>query len=776
MNSPFSVFSHLRRLNSQRQVSPKQHQESLSAVLLGLIFVVSLASTAFAGTVTITSPINASMVNASVHIHAIYSGGTGTATYMKLWIDHNPSTVQQNTNVFDTTKSLSNGSHLIEVQALDPSGTFYVSAAQITVATLAVNPPNTSLPPGGTQQFTYSDTASSSITWSATGGGINSGGLYTAGSTAGNFSVTATDSSGNKTTVQMFIAPLHTVTIEIPTNNATVSSPVLVHATYNGTVIATYMKIWLDHSPGLVQHNTNSFSTSLYLSSGPHLIEVQASDPSTGQIYTTPVNITVNGGTTSSLNYTTWKNDNLRTGLQSKETTLTLSNVNSTHFGVLFTESVDGYVFAQPLYMAQLTIGSTKHNVVYVATESDSVYAFDADTGGSALWHVNLIPAGGSTVPQSLVGSTIYPHIGITGTPVINAALNSLYVVTETLEGGVIVFRLHALSLTTGQEQAGSPVGITTPGWQPTEQLQRPGLLLANGNVYIAFGSQGDHQPYHGYIFSYSATSLAETGVWNATATGKEGAIWMAGSGIASDSSGELYVMTANGNWDGVSNYGDSVVKLSPNLTVLDYFTPWDQATLSANDQDVGSGGALLVPDQSGTYPHELIGCGKYPAIYVIDRDNMGQFHTNNNSQIIQEVDNQVGGTTGHQAPDRCFTTAAFWNQNLYFGGNNDVLKAFSLNGSTGKISTTPTSKGSFEFVFPGTQPVVSSNGSSNAIVWAVDYASSVALHAYNATNLSTELYRSSGLGVGAKFAVPTVVNGKVYVGTASKLVVFASH
>jgi hypothetical protein len=219
-------------------------------------------------------------------------------------------------------------------------------------------------------------------------------------------------------------------------------------------------------------------------------------------------------------------------------------------------------------------------------------------------------------------------------------------------------------------------------------------------------------------------------------------------------------------------------VKLYSNLTgVYDYFTPYQQATFSANDQDVGSGGLLLVPTQSGAVPHEIIGCGKSPAIYVLDRDNMGHFQSNSNSQIVQEVDNQVGGTTGHQAPDRCFTTPAFWQQNLYFGGSNDVLKAFSLNASTGKMSSTPTSKGSFEFLFPGTQPVVSSNGASNGIVWALDYSTTnIALHAYNANNLSTELYRSSGLGGGAKFAVPTVINGKVYVGTASKLVAFASH
>jgi hypothetical protein len=356
---------------------------------------------------------------------------------------------------------------------------------------------------------------------------------------------------------------------------------------------------------------------------------------------------------------------------------------------------------------------------------------------------------------------------------VIDPSSGTLYVASETLESGNVVFRLHALNVTTGVEQGGSPVVINASGWQPKEQLQRPGLLLSNGNVYIAFGSQGDNQPYHGWIFSYSAGSLAQVGVWNATQTGSEGAIWMSGSGLAADSSGNVYAITSNGGWDGTSNFSDSFVKLSPNLTLLDYFTPFNQATLSVKDQDVGSGGVLLVPDQSGAFPHEVIGCGKFPAVYVLNRDSMGKFQSSDNSQIIQEVDNQVGGTTGKQAPDRCFQTPAFWQQNVYFTGSNDVIKAFSLDTTTGELSSIPTSNGSFEFVFPGAQPVVSSNGASNGIVWAVDHSSAVALHAYDATNMATELYRSAGLGAGAKFAVPTVVNSKVYVGTASNLVVF---
>jgi len=473
------------------------------------------------------------------------------------------------------------------------------------------------------------------------------------------------------------------------------------------------------------------------------------------------------------LNYTTWKNDNLRTGQQLNETTLTPSNVNSAHFGVLFNQPVDGYVFAQPLYLSNLSIAGGTHNVVLVATEHDSVYAFDADKSGSPLWQKSLIPPGGSTVPKG----GLIPEAGITGTPVINAPTATLYVVSQTLESGNVVFRLHALNVTTGQEEGGSPVVIRFPsGFQARFQFQRPALLLANGNVYVAFGSFREPAPYHGWIVAFSATSLVQVGAWNATPTGTEGAIWMSGSGLAADSTGNVYAMTANGTWDGASNLSDSFVRLSPTLTLLDYFTPFDQAPLSAKDLDVGSGGVVLVPDHSGAFPHEAIGCGKVAAIYVVDRDNMGKFQSSSNSQIIQEVDNQVGNGSTTQPTAHCFMTPAFFDQTLYFAGNNDVLKAFRLDPSTGQMSSQPTSKSSFTFPYPGAQAVVSANGATNGIVWAVDTSSSVALHAYDATNLANELFRSPGLGAGNHFAVPTVVNGKVYVGTAGKLFVFASH
>jgi hypothetical protein len=913
----------------------KQRSIRYSGTLVCLLIFLSAAS-AFGQTVNITSPHNGAMTNSSVRVHAALPI-TVTATSMQLFVDQVAGIVKQSTNVFDTTITLANGPHLLEVKATDTSNTVHTSAVRVTVATVAVNPPSISIAPGSTQQFSAAESASASIAWSATGGTISSGGLYTAGTTPGTFAVTASDNSGNRTTASVVIAPVHTVTIESPQSGSSVKSPILVHATYAGTVVATnmrvwldgvggtalsktnnyniclylnagshtvliraldpstglkysasasvtvastsgsvtvtpssatlqtgvtqqftatdsaglpvtwtatggtistsglytagstagtfavtakdsnnttgtatvtissstahtvtiqnpasgasigspiqvlgsyngsvtatFMKLWIDHVPNIVQRNTNTFSTTITLASGPHLLELQASDPSTGLVYTTSQNITV---TTSAVtSYTTWKNDLLRTGQQRNENTLTTGNVNSTHFGQLFADNVDGQVYAQPLYVSNLSIAGRMHNVVFIETEHDSVYAFDADAAGTPLWQVSMLPGGATTVQQSMVGSTINPEIGITGTPVIDPTAGTMYLISETLENNLVVFRLHALNITTGHEQSGSPVVINATGWQPTEHLQRPGLLLANGNVYIGIGSQGDHQPYHGWVFAYNASSLMQVAFWNSTPTGTGGALWMGGSGLAADAAGNIFFMTGNGDWDGTSNFSDSIIKLSPSLALLDYFTPDNQGQLSLADWDLGSGGVVLVPDQSGAFPHELIGCGKYPSVFVIDRDDMGKYAAVSNSQVIQELDNQVGGSSGRQADDHCFLAPAFWEQNIYFVGNNDVIRVFYLDPSTGKLSATPTSQGTFSFLFPGGQPVVSSSGSKNGIVWVIDHSAAAALHAFDATNVASELYRSPGFGAGTKWAVPTVVNSKVYVGTATQLVVF---
>jgi hypothetical protein len=465
-------------------------------------------------------------------------------------------------------------------------------------------------------------------------------------------------------------------------------------------------------------------------------------------------------------NYLTWKNDNQRTGQQLNETQLTAENVNPTTFGVKFTVPLDGQVYAQPLYMSNVTINGTTHNVVFVATEHDSVYAYDADTAGPPLWQTSFL-INGATPLLGNSDYTILPEIGITGTPVIDPIAGVLYVVAETVENGNRIHRLHALDVTSGNDIAGSPVVITTNGFQAVGQMQRPGLLLANGDVYIAFGSLGpDNTNSNGWVFAYSTSNLAQLAAWTSTPGQSLGSVWMAGSGLAGDPNGNVYFSTGNGLWNGTTLFGDSWVALSPNLTLVDFFTPWNQATLNSTDMDLGSGGVLLVPDQSGAYPHEIIGCGKSARVYVVNRDNMGHFHAGSNSQIIQEVDGVIGN---------CYNTPAYWNQNVYFLPQGSVIKAFYLDPNTGLLSSTPTSQGSFDFSYPAGQPVVSANGSSNGLVWIVEGGTTASLHVYDATNLAHELYRSGTMPF-TKWVPPTVTNGKVYIPAATSLFIYGLY
>jgi outer membrane protein assembly factor BamB len=289
----------------------------------------------------------------------------------------------------------------------------------------------------------------------------------------------------------------------------------------------------------------------------------------------------------------------------------------------------------------------------------------------------------------------------------------------------------------------------------------------------VAFASYGDILPYKGFLFAYDASSLNRVGVWNVTPTGGEGGIWMGAAGPAADQNGNIFVATSNGDWDGVNNFGQSVVKLDPGLHLLDYFTPFDGPALSIGDHDLGSGGVLLVPDQSGTVSHLAVMCGKSEPIYVVNRDNLGKKNAADNLQIVQVVHNALGTPNGPEPDDHCFTTPAYFQQTLYFVANNDVIKAFSLDPSSGRLSTSPTSQGSFTFTFPGAQAVVSANGQDNAIVWAVDFNPASSLHAFDAKDVSRELYRSPAFGQASKWAVPTVINGKVYVPGKGKVAVF---
>lgn len=495
-----------------------------------------------------------------------------------------------------------------------------------------------------------------------------------------------------------------------------------------------------------------------------------------------------------SANVLTHHQDNQRTGADVNETVLTPANVNSTQFGRMFSYPVVGRVYAQPLYVQNLAIpGQGTHDVVFAATEHDIVYAFDADSNagasGGLLWRTSFLnaAAGVTTIPTGdAISSGISPEIGITGTPVIDAATNTLYVVAATKEsvGPTYVYRqrLHALDITTGAEKFGGPVIIqaSVPGtasdavngtvsFNPLKEAQRPALLLNHGMVYISWASHFDHAPYHGWVMAYDAATLRQLAVFNDTPNGAEGGIWMSGGGPSADAAGNVYVTTGNGTFDTSTpraDWGDSFLKLSPSAGVLpvsDFFTPFNQATLSSIDQDLGSSALLLLPDQPGAHPHEAIGGGKNGVLYVVDRDAMGQYNATSNDDV-QEINLGKG----------IYSTPAYWNGTVYVHASGDDLRAYHL--TNGLL--TPAATGTLLFGFPGASPVISANGSSNGVVWELSLGSPEALYAFDATTLRL-LYNSNQAGTrdqldaGAEFPVPTVANGHVYVGTSTQLVVF---
>ncbi len=491
-------------------------------------------------------------------------------------------------------------------------------------------------------------------------------------------------------------------------------------------------------------------------------------------------------------------NDLGSTGQNLNETVLTPANVNQTLFGKLFSYPLDGSAYAQPLYVSNVQIFGGTHNVVYVATEHDSVYAFDADGGATApFWSVNFTnaSAGITTVPYTDLGGglgPIVPEVGITGTPVIGPKSGTLFVVAMTKENGSYVHKLHALDITNGKERSGSPVVIQASvagtgsgssggqiAFQSLYQLQRAGLLLLNGTVYIAFASFDDKGPYHGWILGYDASSLKQVTVWNDTPNGQKGGIWLSGASLSADSAGNIFAIAGNGTFDannGGPDYGDSFLKLTPNggtLSVSDYFTPFDQQNLAANDIDVGSAGFTLLPDQPGAVTHMGVSAGKSGKIYLLNRDNLGKFQSGSDSQIVQSIPTALGSA----ANDNDYSTATHWQGNIYFIGNGDVVKQFQL--TNGQLSTTPVAQGSQQYGYPGGNMSISANGGSGGILWTIEAGGINILHAYDATDVSNELYNSNQagardkFGAAARFTVPTVINGKVYVAGKTELAAF---
>jgi len=543
----------------------------------------------------------------------------------------------------------------------------------------------------------------------------------------------------------------------------------------------------------------------------------------------------------------TFHNDQARDGMNQREYALMSSTVTTATFGKLFSCGVDGAVYAQPLWLKGVSIAGGIHNVLVVATQHESAYLFDADASPCVTyWHANLLDtlhggtSGEAPVTWNDVGycyGDIYPEVGVTGTPVIDASTKTVYLVSASESNatnpgncsgtsGNFYHRLHALDLGSGSEKFNAPVTIaaSVPGTGDgsingmvyfNSQLHhnRSGLAEVNGRIYVAFSAHEDATPYHGWLLGYEASNVQkQVAVLNTTPNGVNGAdggIWAGGGAPAIDGGGDIYVSTGNGVFDELppppnDDYGDSILRLhyakgntlnGVNLSISGYFTPYDQLTLAQEDGDLGSGGVVLFPNQTGSGPqHLLTEVGKEGVVYLIDRDNMGQYNSNNNDQIVQSFSGPAYGQWG---------VPALWHNNLYTGGQYDTVRQFSFNPSTELFTENAASQTPGAFGYPGTTPSVSSQNGSHGILWAIDsslygYASPNAgvncsvlplppacsgpaiLHAYNATNLTQEYWNSSQAannrdqaGNAVKFVPPTIANGKVYVGTRTEITVY---
>jgi hypothetical protein len=494
----------------------------------------------------------------------------------------------------------------------------------------------------------------------------------------------------------------------------------------------------------------------------------------------------------------TYHNDIARTGQNLNETILTPGNVNFKTFGKLFTLTVDGKVDAQPLYTAGVAIpGNGTHNVLIVVTEHDSAYAFDADTG-AGLWHVSTLGSGEVPSDDRNCGQ-VTPEIGISAAPVIDPTSGpngTIYLVAMSKDSsGNYHQRLHALDLSKGSELFGGPTEIqaTFPGsgasssngkvvFDPAQYKERTGLLLLNGVVYTAWASHCDTPPYTGWIIGYKESTLAQTSALNVTPNGSDGAIWMSQAGLAADSSGYIYPLVANGTFDTKLNassfpskgdYGNAFLKLSTSggLAVADYFEMKNGRQESSTDTDLGSGGALVLPDLtdgSGTTWHLVVGAGKDGNLYLVNRDSMGKYSSSANN-IYQEISGALAGGV--------WAMPAYFNNMIYYGPVGSPILAFQF--SKGKLQAGPVAQTPTSFGYPGATPSISANNNANGIVWATENASPGVLHAYDAAGLQ-ELYNSNQasasrdhFGTGNKFVTPTIANGKVYVGTTTGVGVF---
>ncbi len=629
----------------------------------------------------------------------------------------------------------------------------------------------------------------------------------TTGDNAAKFSVVVSDSSGSVTSIVATLTVDATqgngapqITTQPASQTVTVGQMAAFTVVATGSPTLTYQ--WQKNHANIAGANSASYTTPATATSDTgETFDVVVSN-SVGTVTSASASLTVNAaGSTppvSSADVTTYHYDNLRTGQNTHETILTHAKVNSSTFGRLGAIPVDGHVDAQPLYLSNVAIpGQGTKNVLYVVTEHDSVYAFDADSvsGSSAttLWHSSMLAAGETSSDDRNCGQ-VSPEIGITSTPVIDRTRNAIYLVAVSkTSGGNYIHRIHALDLTTGKELSGGPTTITAtyPGsganssngnvvFDPKQYNERPGLLQVGSTIFTTWGSHCDAGPYTSWVMSYSADTLHQTGVIDLVPNGNEGGIWMAGAAPGADASGNVYFIIGNGDF-GTSldsnglpvnkNCGNCFAKISSTtpLALKDYFTPHNTVSESAGDTDFGSGGPLLLPDivdSNGRTRHLAVGAGKDSIIYVVDRDNMGKFNSSNDN-IYQKISGALSSGV--------WSKPSYFNGTVYYGAVGDSIKAFPIAG--GKLATSASTHSKQTFGYPGATPVISANGTTDGIVWVVENGGTGVLHAYDAGNLATELYNSTQSSnaqfSGNKFITPIVINGRVYVGTQTSVVVF---
>jgi Bacterial surface proteins containing Ig-like domains len=701
------------------------------------------------------------------------------------------------------------GTHTVTATSVaDPTKT---ATAQVTVTaasgsvTVSVSPKSASVSTGATAQFTatVNGTTSTAVTWSvdsvnggsSTAGTINATGLYTAPAQAGSHTVKATSNQDATKSA--------TATVTVSSGVSPTVSPASATVAPSGTQQFT-SNVSVNWSVDGVNGGNSAVGTismsGLYKAPaaiGPHAITgtstVNVSLSATS--YVTVINA-------SQAAVLTYHNTDNRDGAYLEELSLKPSNVNANQFGKIVSYPVDGQIYAQPLYVPQVNIPNQgKRDVVYVVTQNDSVYAFDADATAAqptTLWHDYFGPPVSAHDAEGP-----WPEVGILSTPVIDATTNIMYLVVESSHTGTNAspFWLYAIDITTGAERIGHisiTASVAGTGWDSvggqisleTSCYQRMALALdpVTNQIYIPFGSCN-----HGWILAYDKSTLAQKSVFNDTPDGAGGGLWAGGGGIAiDDTNGDLLFMSGTDTGDEQfitgstqSGYNDAFIRLDPtNLSVLSYFSPDDNFTLAVNDADLGSGANILVPGNSQS-PKELVGGGKDGNVYVNNPVNMGGFNQSSNT-VLQNI--KMGVTQYNNI----FSTPVYWNGSIYFHCNADVIRAFSWNAGAAagqQMSTQPTSSGNAVFNMHGATASLSSNGTSNAIIWDIDDSAYVGddpsnsgvavLHAYDATNLAVELYNSAQAGSrdvagrAGKFTVPTIGGGKVFVPTTTELDIY---